>query len=232
MNTMKTKKFVSWRRVSTKVQGRSGLGLEAQKSIIDYFVGREGGELIADYYDVHTGKDLAGCNGLQQAIKTAKEKQAILIIAKTDRFRNDEEAISIYNKMAGKIYFCDLPNSDEFTIKLFFLMAARERLLIGIRTKQALAEKKKQGVRLGAAKGVDNWGDDGRAKAIATRRQNSLSNKSNKQALTLAKALREQGSTWNDIADRLNEGGFTTAKGGIWRGNQVKRLLAMEERND
>lgn len=227
---METRKFVSWRRVSTKVQGRSGLGLEAQASIIDYFVKQEGGTLIADYSDVHTGKDLTGCKGLQMALGTARKEGATLIIAKTDRFRNDEEAISIYNRMRGNIFFCDLPNSDEFTIKLYFLMAARERLLIGLRTKQALAEKKKQGIKLGAPKGTDHWGKDGREKALRKRREDTLSNSNNKKALAFAKALREGGNTYKSIAETLNASSFKTAKGGSWRGNQVKRLLEAESK--
>ena len=55
------KKYVSWRRVSTGKQARSGLGLEAQRDIIEFFVEREGGELIADYSECYTGKDLQGC---------------------------------------------------------------------------------------------------------------------------------------------------------------------------
>ena len=65
---MRKKKFISWRRVSTKKQGRSGLGLAAQADIIDYFVKVEGGELIADYEEVYTGKDLEGCKELRRAM--------------------------------------------------------------------------------------------------------------------------------------------------------------------
>ena len=81
------KKFVSWRRVSTKEQGRSGLGLEAQKDIIEYFVKSEGGKLINDFAEVYTGKHLDKCVELKRAIEFSKENNAILIIAKTDRFR-------------------------------------------------------------------------------------------------------------------------------------------------
>ena len=135
---MRKKKFISWRRVSTKKQGRSGLGLAAQADIIDYFVKVEGGELIADYEEVYTGKDLEGCKELRRAMEHCKRDDAVLIIAKTDRFRNTAEALQIYDDMHGDIYFCDLPHTDKFTLTLFFALAEREALQVSIRTKAAL----------------------------------------------------------------------------------------------
>ena len=85
---MEAKKFVSWRRVSTQKQGKSGLGLEAQKTIISYFVSEAKGELIADYFETYTGKNLHGCTELQRAMECARKNGAILVIAKSDRFRN------------------------------------------------------------------------------------------------------------------------------------------------
>ena len=153
---MEKKKYISWRRVSTKKQGRSGLGLQAQKDIIKYFVDREGGEIVADYEEVYTGKDLNGCVELRKAIDHCKRDGAILVIAKTDRFRNTIEALQVYEEMGdGNIMFCDLPHPDKFTLTLFFALAEREALIVSIRTKQALAVKKAQGVKLGAAS--DNY---------------------------------------------------------------------------
>lgn len=148
------RKFVSWRRVSTKKQGRSGLGLEAQKTIIDYFVKQNEGTIIEDFCEVYTGKELNNCTELRKAIQLAKKENAWLIIAKTDRFRNCREALEIYEEMNGKILFCDLPHTDKFTLTLFFALAEREALLVSIRTKQALAVKRAQGVQLGRPKGT------------------------------------------------------------------------------
>lgn len=139
------KKFVSWRRVSTKKQEKSGLGLEAQKDIISHFVNTEKGELIADFCEAYTGKDLNGCIELKKAIEFSKANDAILIIAKSDRFRNTIEALQIYDEMGeGKIYFCDLPHTDKFTLTIFFALAEREAMLISIRTKAALAVQKRR----------------------------------------------------------------------------------------
>lgn len=146
------KNYVSWRRVSTFKQNRTGLGLAAQKEIIKYFIKRDGGTWLADYEECYTGKELSGCVELHKAMNYAKEKDAILIIAKSDRFRNTAEALKIYEEMGdGRIMFCDLPATDKFTLTLFFALAEREALLVSIRTKQALAVKKAQGTRLGAA---------------------------------------------------------------------------------
>lgn len=150
------KKFVSWRRVSTLKQSRSGLGLEAQREIIRYFVEREKGELIADFQECYTGTELSGCVELKKAMALAKQENAILVIAKTDRFRNTIEALQVYEEMGdGNIMFCDLPHTDKFTLTLFFALAEREALIISIRTKQALAEKKRRGEKLGASS--DKW---------------------------------------------------------------------------
>ena len=138
------KKFISWRRVSTKKQGKSNLGLSAQLDIVQYWANEEGGEIVADYMEVFTGTDLAGCKELQKAMAHCKEIGATLIIAKCDRFRDDAEAIKIYNEMGKNIYFCDCPSQDEFMIKLMFLLAAREAKTISIRTKQGLGVIKKK----------------------------------------------------------------------------------------
>ena len=150
------RKYVSWRRVSTKRQGSSGLGLEAQKEIIRYFVERDGGELIADYAECYTGTELSGCVELWKAIDFANKNDAILIIAKTDRFRNTIEALQVYDRMGdGRIMFCDLPHTDKFTLTLFFALAEREALIVSIRTKQALDAKKMRGEATGG--GTDKW---------------------------------------------------------------------------
>ena len=140
------RQYISYRRVSTKRQQKSGLGLEAQEAIIGYFVERDGGEIVQDYCEAYTGKELSGCKELQKAITHAQEIGAVLIIAKTDRFRNTQEALAIYEQMGdGNITFCDLPHTDKFTLTLMFAIAEREALMISLRTKQALAAKRARG---------------------------------------------------------------------------------------
>lgn len=172
------KKFISWRRVSTIKQNSSGLGLLAQTEIIEHFVKAEKGELIADYHEVYTGKELSGCIELRKAMEQCKNEGATLIIAKTDRFRNTIEALQIYDEMEGNIYFCDLPHTDKFTLTLFFALAEREALIVSIRTKAALAAKKAQGYKLGNGKGVDlSKANEASAQARRDKAKNDPNNK-------------------------------------------------------
>ena len=210
-------KYISWRRVSTKKQGNSGLGLEAQKDIIDYFVKANKGILVADYSETYTGKDLAGCAELQKAIKQCKESGATLIIAKTDRFRDVIEALQIYDQMNGNIFFCDLPNSDKFTLTLFFSLAEREALMVSIRTKAALKAKKERNESFGGTNEL--WGKNTcanraetlkeiQAKAAASKRNKSLNSRAN---IVFWNFIKQYVSTvgkeinFNEVATALNE---------------------------
>lgn len=167
------RKYVSWRRVSTFKQNRSGLGLAAQKEIIRYFVEREEGELIADYSECYTGKDLNGCVELHKAMAHAKREDAVLIIAKSDRFRNCQEALSILDEMGeGNIEFCDIPHTDRFTLTLFFALAEREALIISIRTKQALEAKKAKGGKLGGQ--CEKWRESYENKSVEEKHEEQM----------------------------------------------------------
>lgn len=229
------KKFVSWRRVSTKKQEKSGLGLEAQKDIISHFVNTEKGELIADFCEAYTGKDLNGCIELKKAIEFSKANDAILIIAKTDRFRNTIEALQIYDEMGeGKIYFCDLPHTDKFTLTIFFALAEREAMLISIRTKAALDVQKRKieqeggfysksgnwctslgGTTTGQAKGGKANGEKRRKEAMNDEKNNMIA------------AMLEGCNTPQDIdkvVERLNARGIRTHSGLEFTRNRLTAL--------
>lgn len=226
-----SKQFVSWRRVSTKQQGRSGLGLEAQQSLIKYFVEKEGGTLVADYVEVYTGTNLDGCIELHKAIAHCKAIDAILIIAKSDRFRNTADALHIYESMGdGKIYFCDLPHTDKFTLTLFWAIAEREALITSIRTKQALAAKKARGetwVRnLDTSKAVE-----ASAKARTAR---SRSHPSNVFFLNYVKQFEKRNGkltpnrpkeVYDLLSDELNALGQRTVTGLPYNSNRCRAIL-------
>lgn len=226
-----SKKFVSWRRVSTHQQGRSGLGLEAQQSLINYFVEKEGGTIIADYVEVYTGTHLEGCTELHKAIAHCKATGAILIIAKSDRFRNTAEALQIYESMGdGNIYFCDLPHTDKFTLTLFWAIAEREALITSIRTKQALAAKKARGetwVRnMDTSKAVE-----ASAKARTAR---SRSHPSNVFFLNYVKQFEKRNGkltpnrpkeVYDLLSDELNALGQRTVTGLPYNSNRCRAIL-------
>ena len=235
------KKFVSWRRVSTKKQEKSGLGLEAQQDIISHFVNTEKGELIADFCEAYTGKDLNGCVELRKAIEFAKANDAILIIAKSDRFRNTIEALQIYNEMGeGKIYFCDLPHTDKFTLTVFFALAEREAMLISIRTKAALAVQKKRieqdgyfiskagnkctslgGTTSGQAKGGKANGEK--------RRKEAMESSTNRIIAAMTDGVTSS-SELESIAIKLNNMGIRTSSGLEFNRNRVSALISKRKK--
>ena len=133
---IKMEKYISYTRVSTKKQGVSGLGLESQERIIDYFTQ---GEIVDRYTEVYSGTNLNKCVELRKAINKAKELGAKLILAKSDRFRCVDDALSVMAELGeGNLICCDIPNADRFTFILFFAIAEREALITSLRTKQAL----------------------------------------------------------------------------------------------
>ena len=224
------KTFISWRRVSTQRQGRTQLGLTAQMDIINYFVKVENGELIDDFCEVYTGKDLAGCTELRKAIQKCKETGAILIIAKSDRFRNTMEALQILNEVGEKnIVFCDLPHTDKFTLTLFFALAEREALITSIRTKAALKAKKERDGQTGGT--AENWGKKNgnkdritatkKAAAISSenRRGKARENANNRayfEFITDWQAIHGRitaNTDWEIISDELNRRGKKTSTG-------------------
>ncbi len=227
---MEAKKFVSWRRVSTQKQGKSGLGLEAQLAIIKYFVSEAKGELVADYYETYTGKNLHGCTELQKAMECAKKNNATLVIAKSDRFRNLAQALEVYSEMNGMIYFCDVPQAEDaatykFMLSLSWALGEREAAITALRTRQSLAAKKARGEKLGNPNATVT--DEMRANSIASRRKDAQLNENNRKAYKLASLLMAQGKTVTEVSRELNENGYKTSTGKTWQTIQVQRLMAL-----
>lgn len=227
---MEAKKFVSWRRVSTQKQGRSGLGLEAQETIIKYFVNEAQGELIADFHEVYTGKNLHGCVELQKAMECAKKNNATLVVAKSDRFRNLEQALEVYRLMDGSIYFCDVPMAEDaatykFMLSLSWSLAEREAAITSLRTRQALAAKRARGESIGNPNAKIT--NEMISNSIASRRKDAQLNENNRKAYKLASLLMAQGKTYTEISRELNENGYKTPTGKMWQTIQVQRLMAL-----
>ena len=227
---MEKRLMVSYRRCSTQKQGRSGLGLEAQMSIINYFVNEANGELIADYHEVYTGKNLHGCTELQKAMECAKKNNATLVVAKTDRFRNLEQALEVYRLMDGNIYFCDVPMAEDkatykFMLSLSWSLAEREAAIVSLRTRQALQAKRARGESIGNPNAKVT--EEMRAHSIESRRADARLNENNRKAYKLVSLLRENGKTYADIVRELNGNGYKTATGKQWQIVQVQNLMAL-----
>lgn len=215
--------YVAYYRVSTKKQGDSGLGLEAQEAYVNHYY--QGKEIIAEFTDIKSGKDVAGRSELQKALLLCKQRKAILVVAKVDRLSRDtEQALQIYRELEGRLESCDIPNLDKFTLTLFMAIADRERELISIRTKMALLQKVK---RDGQWRKPSTTFLNGRATKLANQavRLKARRNQNSRRATTLIGRLRAEGKTFEQIADYLNNSGFHAPKGGAFFAIQVKRLL-------
>lgn len=225
-------KYVKYLRVSTKKQGDSGLGLAAQSDIIDHFV--QDGTVLATFTEVYTGTDLASCSELQKAVKLCKEEGARLIMYKSDRFRCVSDALAIMDELGeGNLVCCDIPNADRFTFILFFAIAERDALLIGLRTSNALQQIKKKLARgerhvsksgkvvrsLGHQKGVAG---QPRKDIMLSSWKSRLEGDRNRyrQYLTMMD-LRSKGVTYAGIAENFNALSDKSPNGGEWSEGQV-----------
>jgi DNA invertase Pin-like site-specific DNA recombinase len=147
------KTVVSYIRVSTARQGRSGLGLEAQREAIAHFCKRENFTLAAEYVEVESGKGADALDRrpkLAAAIKAARKLKAPVVVAKLDRLSRDVNFVS--SLMVHKVPFIAVElgaDTDPFLLHLFAALAERERRIIGERTRVALAAAKARGVKLG-----------------------------------------------------------------------------------
>ena len=212
-------KYVAYYRVSTHKQGESGLGLRAQQEIVQKHLKPED-VLVAQYIEIETGKSNYRPQ-LIDAIEHTKEEDATLIIAKLDRLSRNVSFIFQLRDTKVPFVCCDIPEANTLTIGIFATIAQHEREVISARTKAALQEKKRQGFKLGTP---ENLTDKSREKSIEVRKDKARRNTNNRRASAMIKELREQGMSYQKIADRLNQFGFKTSRGKKFSAMQVKRL--------
>lgn len=219
--------IVAYIRVSTKRQGRSGLGLEAQQEALDAYRRENGGRLLATYKEVETGKS-ADRPELAKAIAHAKRSGATLVVAKLDRLARNAAFLLTLQASGLPMVFLDLPGANEFTIGVMALVAQHEAKMISDRTRAALAAYKRRGGKLGAElPQCRNLTDRARAKGRRAASK-AISEKAREAYADLAPIMlewREDGLTQQEIADELNERGQTTRRGKPWSQVQVMRVL-------
>lgn len=144
------KRYVTYIRVSTQKQGRSGLGLDAQRKMCGDFVNAHQGEIVKEFMDVESGTH-RNRKGLQDAITYCKQQGTALVIAKLDRLARDVEFCFKVVNTGIEIHFTDMPQMNTLLLGVFASVAQYERELTSDRTKKALAVKKAAGASLGAA---------------------------------------------------------------------------------
>ena len=214
-------KYVIYYRVSTKKQGLSGLGLEAQKTIVESYI--KNSVIVAEFTEIETGKS-ANRPQLNRALECCKLNNATLLVAKLDRLARNLHFVTSLQAANIDFVCCDMPTANRLTIHIIAAIAENEAQLISQRTKQALAEKKKQGIKLG------NPQNNGLTEASITkgrriRIDNATQNERNRKAGTLVLAMRNNGSKWTEIVLQLNRNGFKTRRGCNFDITAVKRLF-------
>ena len=212
--------YVAYFRVSTQQQGRSGLGLEAQRQAVRAFL-KGDGTLLQEFTEVESGKR-NNRPQLNAAISQAQQTGATLLIAKLDRLSRNAGFIFALRDSGVKFVAADMPDANHLTVGILAVIADHERQAISDRTKAALAALKVRGVQLGSP---DNLTPAAREKATVTIRRNAYNHPQNKRAGAYALSLHQQGKTLSRIAQDLNEHGFTTRRGKQFHAMQVKRLI-------
>lgn len=216
------KRAVAYIRVSTAQQGKSGLGLEAQRVAIAKFAEAEGIELIAEFQEVETGKGADALNKRPQlaaALSEAKRNGCAVVVAKLDRLSRDVAFISALMAKRTPFIVAELgADVSPFMLHIYAAVAEQERAMISQRTKDALAAVKARGVKLGnpnIAKAQEKASEarTARAGAFAT------------NVLPIIRDIRATGASLRQIAAALNARGISTARGGTWAATQVRDIL-------
>ena len=221
-------RYVAYYRVSTNKQARSRLGLNAQKSSVDSFVERLGGDLHTEFEEAESGKS-SNRPELQNAIDLCVLTDSILLIAKLDRLSRNVAFLANLMESGVKFMACDNPHANELTIHILAAVAQEERRAISERTKQALAQAKKRGVKLGNPRLAEARASRRSPKDLA-KATYARQIKARERALKVAPHIKQAKSnginTLSGIADYLNS--YTrvkTTRGKEWTAMAVSRVL-------
>ena len=208
--------YVSYLRVSTQQQGKSGLGLEAQRTAVEAFAG----EVSAEFVEVETGKGsapLAKRPQLREALALCKRTGATLVIAKLDRLARNVHFVTGLMESGVEFVAADMPKANKVMLQMHAVMSEWERDQISERTKAALAAAKARGTVLGAA-GARNLRPN-----IDARKEASATFATSLRAVLTGFA--KQGLSQRQQVSELNSLGVKTARGGDWSLIQLQRVL-------
>lgn len=224
IDTLNTEaKFVAYLRVSTARQGRSGLGLEAQREAVQRFVNSRGGKMIApEFVEVESGKR-SDRPQLAKALNRCRVTGATLVVAKLDRLSRNAAFLMTLRDSGAEFVAVDLPEANTMTVGVMAVVAQHEREAISQRTKAALAAAAARGRALGGKRRGAADIADYQPRGVAAVRQ-----KARQEAELRREALENlTGISLNAMAARLNEDSVTTSRGGRWTATAVKRALAL-----
>jgi DNA invertase Pin-like site-specific DNA recombinase len=218
-------KFVSYLRVSTDKQGRSGLGLEAQRDAVSRYLNGGRWKLVAEYVEVESGKRNSRPQ-LQAAISHAKATGAKLVIARLDRLARNLHFVSSLQERGVDFVAADMPDANRLTIHIIAAVAEAVGRTISENTKTALAAAKARGVKLGNPNGARalRGKQVGNADAVATIKSNAAQHAADLRGIV--DDIRRSGiTTVRGIAEELHTRGIRAPRGDTWHPTAVARLL-------
>jgi DNA invertase Pin-like site-specific DNA recombinase len=218
--------FIAYYRVSTGKQGKSGLGIEAQRQAVANYLNGGNWRIIGEYTEVESGKR-SDRPELDKALAAARRHRVPLVVAKVDRLTRSVAFLSRLLEAGVDVRFADLPliegATGKFLLQQMAAVAELEAGMISARTKAALAAAKRRGVKLGGDRGARLT-----AKARAAGRA-AIQQRAQARADDLAETVKELQAAGCDslraIATGLEERGIPAARGGAWSAVQVARLL-------
>jgi DNA invertase Pin-like site-specific DNA recombinase len=218
-------RFVAYYRVSTVGQGRSGLGLEAQREAVAGLSQMRGWQIVAEFTEVESGKR-ADWPQLSAALHRAKVTGAVLVVAKLDRLSRNIAFLTALQESGTSFVAADMPEANELTVHIMAAVAQAERKAISKRTCEALAAAKARGTRLGNPKGATALlrAAKGNGAAINAVKVNAASRAAD-YAPIIADIRAEGLVSLPAIARELNARGIITARGGRWHPSSVRNLL-------
>ena len=231
MNTQTntSNKYVIYLRVSTKQQGDSGLGLEAQERDIDLFLNsynKTSYEVIGEFKDVMSGKgSVEERPTFKKAIELAQQHNATLLVAKLDRLSRDVETVARLIKQVDIKVAC-MPYADKFQLHLYAALAEQERDFISARTKAALQAAKARGVKLGGAANVGKTHKVSSKTKLDNQKKYVTQTQPKYEYLRPALTnMRDNNYTYQQCADNLNLMGTLTPNNSKWCPVKVSRAL-------
>lgn len=222
---MAQRHFVAYYRVSTARQGRSGLGLDAQRKAVTEFLNGGSWQLSSEFVEVESGKN-DDRPQLEQALATCELSGATLVVAKLDRLSRNLAFLAKLQDSGARFVAADMPEANELTIHIMVAVAQAERKAISTRTREALAAARARGVRLGGNRGNLEDLRKGPARSAEVRRIQA-SDRATKVLRQIEAIRSSEGSmSLRQIAQALNGRGITAPRGGRWHAAQIKAVLA------
>ena len=214
--------YVSYLRVSTQKQGYSGLGLEAQREIIQNHLYET--TPITEFIEVESGRKKDRPK-LKEALDLCRKTGSTLIVAKLDRLARNVYFLSSLLESDVEIVFCDFPQANKMVLHILSAISQYEAKLTASRTKSALQAKKARGCKLGNPEHLLGKHDQAIQNSIMTCKTKADNNPNNKRAVAMLRTLVKEEHTLKEMADILNREGFVTSKGACFSKATVYKLI-------